>query len=150
VALFVDAAAAQVQQVLGEAHFDLLQFHGDETAGFCRQFGRPYIKAARVRPDIDLLQYARFYGDARGLLLDAYVAGSHGGTGVTFDWNLIPQDLPLPLVLSGGLTPENVAAAVRHVRPWAVDVSSGVESSPGVKDERKMAAFIQGVRDADA
>jgi phosphoribosylanthranilate isomerase len=150
VALFVDPQPAQVEQVMREAHVDLLQFHGDEPAEFCGQFNVPYVKAARVRPDMDLLQYARRYGDARALLLDAYVTGSHGGTGVAFDWNLIPRDLPLPLILSGGLTAQNVAEAIRRVRPWAVDVSTGVETSPGVKDERKMAAFFQGVRDADA
>jgi phosphoribosylanthranilate isomerase len=150
VALFVDPGAAEVEQVLRDVHFDLLQFHGDESPQFCRQFKLPYVKAVRVRSDTDLLQYARLYADARALLLDAFVPGSHGGTGVAFDWSLIPRELPAPVILSGGLKPENVADAIRRVRPWAVDVSSGVESSPGVKDERKMAAFIESVRDADA
>ena len=150
VALFVDPSAAEVEQILRDVHFDLLQFHGDESPQFCRQFKIPYVKAARVRRETDLLQYARLYDDARALLLDAFVPGSHGGTGVVFDWNLIPRELPASLILSGGLKPDNVADAIRRVRPWAVDVSSGVESSPGVKDERKMAAFMQGVRDADA
>ncbi len=150
VALFVNPGAAEVAGILREAHFDLLQFHGDESPEFCRQFKVPYAKAVRVRRDTDLLQYARLYDDARALLLDAYVEGRHGGTGVAFDWDLIPRDLPVPLILSGGLRPDNVADAIRRVRPWAVDVSSGVESSPGVKDERKMAAFIESVRNAVA
>jgi phosphoribosylanthranilate isomerase len=98
---------------------------------------------------VDLLQYASDYSDAKALLLDAYVDGTHGGTGRTFDWNLIPRELPLPIVLSGGLDPGNVADAVRRVRPWAVDVSSGVEAAKGIKDAAKIAAFITGVRNAD-
>ena len=98
---------------------------------------------------MDLLQYAHQYEGARGLLLDAFVEGTHGGTGASFDWELIPPDLPMPVVLSGGLNATNVAAAIRRVRPWAVDVSSGVEAKPGIKDARKMAEFFQGVHDAD-
>jgi phosphoribosylanthranilate isomerase len=113
------------------------------------QFGVPFIKAVRVRPGIDLLQYARDFLHAKALLLDAYVDGTQGGTGQTFDWSLIPRNLPLPVVLSGGLTSDNVSEAVREVRPWAVDVSSGVESSKGIKDAAKIAAFISGVRNAD-
>jgi phosphoribosylanthranilate isomerase len=150
VALFVDPSRAEVERVLGEARFDLLQFHGDEPPEFCRLFGAPYVKAVRVRPGTDLLQYARRYCDARALLLDAYVAGSHGGTGTAFDWGLVPGALPLPVVLSGGLTAENVGGAIRRLHPWAVDVSTGVESSPGIKDESRMAAFLKSVRDADA
>jgi phosphoribosylanthranilate isomerase len=149
VGLFVNPAVDEIRSVLAQARLDLLQFHGDETPQFCRGFGTPYLKALRVRAGSDLLQYARLYGNARGLLLDAYVADAHGGTGVTFDWSLIPRNLPLPVVLSGGLNADNVAGAIRSVRPWAVDVSSGVEASPGVKDAQKMAAFFQGVRDAD-
>lgn len=153
VGLFVDAAANDVHQTLAAARVDLLQFHGDETPVYCRQFGVPYLKALRVRPGLDLLQYARDYHDARALLLDAYVEGTHGGTGATFDWALIPQNLPLPVVLSGGLTPENVTAAVQAVKPWAVDVSSGVEipglANKGIKDAAKIAAFVTGVRNAD-
>ena len=103
----------------------------------------------RVRPGIDLLQYALDFRNAKALLLDAFQEGLHGGTGAVFDWNLIPQALPLPIVLSGGLTPENVTEAVRRVKPWAVDVSSGVELRKGIKDARKIAAFITGVRNAD-
>jgi phosphoribosylanthranilate isomerase len=150
VGLFVDAAADDVRRTLGVARLDLLQFHGEETPAFCRQFGVPYLKAARVRPGLDLLQYARDYHDARALLLDAYVEGTHGGTGATFDWALIPKNLSLPLVLSGGLTPDNVASAIRAVKPWAVDVSSGVESSKGIKSDAKIAAFVTGVHDASS
>lgn len=149
VGLFVNADAAEVERVLVEVPLDLLQFHGEESADYCGRFGRPYIKALRVRAGVDLLQYARQFEAARGLLLDAFVEGTHGGTGTGFDWNLIPADLPLPVVLSGGLSAGNVAAAVRRVRPSAVDVSSGVESAPGLKDAQKMADFFQGVRNAD-
>ena len=149
VALFVDADANEVRAALAEAPAALLQFHGSETADFCRQFQRPYVKAVRMKAGVDLLQYAREYHDAKALLLDNYVEGLHGGSGAAFDWSLIPRGLPLPVILSGGLTPENVMDAVRRVRPSAVDVSSGVESAKGVKDAAKIAAFIKGVRNAD-
>lgn len=149
VGLFVNATAEVVKDTLREVRLDLMQFHGDETPEYCMQFGVPFIKAVRVRPGLDLLQYARDFHHAKALLLDAYVDGTHGGTGQTFDWSLIPRNLPLPVVLSGGLTPDNVSEAVRAVRPWAVDVSSGVESSKGIKDAAKIAAFISGVRNAD-
>jgi len=103
----------------------------------------------RVRPGVDLLQYADDHREARGLLLDAYVEGAHGGTGKSFDWKLIPRSMPLPVILSGGLSPENVTQAVRAVRPWAVDVSSGVEAAPGIKDAARIAEFMSGVRNAD-
>ena len=149
VGLFVNADARDVERVLEQVPLNLLQFHGEEPPQFCDAFRLPFIKAVRVRAGLDLLQYARLYGAARGLLLDAFVAGAHGGTGTVFDWSLIPSRLPLPVILSGGLNPENVGDAIRRVRPWAVDVSSGVEASPGIKDAQKMAAFFQGVRDAD-
>lgn len=149
VGLFVDASAQEVQATLLRAPVNLLQFHGAEPPDFCRQFGLPYMKAVRVRKGVNLLQYASDYSDAKALLLDAYVDGTHGGTGAVFDWNLIPQGLPLPIVLSGGLDPDNVADAVRRVRPWAVDVSSGVEAAKGIKDAAKIVAFITGVRNAD-
>ncbi len=149
VGLFVDAVADEVRQTLAQARVDLLQFHGNESPAYCRQFGVPYLKALRVRAGLDLLQYARDYHDAKALLLDAYVEGTHGGTGATFDWALIPKNLPLPVVLSGGLTPENITAAIQAVRPWAVDVSSGVEFQKGIKDTAKIAAFVTGVRNAD-
>ena len=146
VGLFVNASEAHVGDTLREARLDLLQFHGDETPDECRRHGVPYMKAVRVRPGVDLVKYARDFCDAKALLLDAFVEGVHGGTGRGFDWSLIPRDLPLPVVLSGGLSPENVTEAVKRVRPWAVDVSSGVESSKGIKDAAKIAAFITGVR----
>lgn len=149
VALFVDATAEEVRAALAEAPATLLQFHGSEPPDFCRQFRRPYVKAVRMKAGVDLLQYAREYHDAKALLLDNYVEGLHGGSGVAFDWSLIPRGLPLPVILSGGLTPENVMDAVRRVRPSAVDVSSGVESAKGVKDAARIAAFIKGVRNAD-
>ncbi len=153
VGLFVNATAEVVAQTHALAPVELLQFHGDETPEFCRQVSRhcgvPYLKALRVKPGVDLLQYARDFHDAKGLLLDAYIDGQHGGTGATFDWGLIPENLSLPVVLSGGLTAENVAAAIKTVRPWAVDVSSGVELQKGIKDATKIAAFITGVRNAD-
>lgn len=149
VALFVDARPAEVERVIGEVKPQLLQFHGDETPEFCESFGVPYIKAAKVRQGVDLLQYARHYRGAKGLLLDAFVEGSHGGTGSTFDWALIPDQLPLPLILAGGLHQDNVAEAIRRVHPWAVDVSSGVEAAKGIKDAAKISAFIRGVRNAD-
>lgn len=152
VGLFVNAAPEAVATVLDQVPLDLLQFHGDEAPGYCAAFRRPWIKAARVKPGLDLLEYARAFSGAAGisgLLLDAHVEG-YGGGGQTFDWSLIPPGLPLPVILSGGLHPGNVAEAVRRVRPWAVDVSSGVEAARGVKDMRKIIEFIAGVRDADA
>lgn len=149
VGLFVDAPAQNVRAVLAQVPVSLLQFHGDESPAFCRQFGLPYIKAVRVRAGVDLLQYAQDYHDAKALLLDAFVDGAHGGTGATFDWSLVRERLRLPIVLSGGLTAGNVAKAIRAVHPWAVDVSSGVEAEKGIKDAAKIAAFISGVRDAD-
>jgi phosphoribosylanthranilate isomerase len=149
VGLFVDAGEDEVRAISARAHVGLLQFHGAETPDFCSRFDLPWMKALRVRPGIDLLQYARDFHGAQALLLDAWQEGLHGGTGATFDWALIPPSLPLPVVLSGGLNPDNVAAAVRAVRPWAVDVSSGVEASKGIKDAQKIAAFISGVRDVD-
>jgi phosphoribosylanthranilate isomerase len=148
VGLFVDAGADDVRAVLAAAQLQLIQFHGSETPAFCRQFARPYMKTARVREGVDLLQYAQNFHDARALLLDSYVEGLHGGSGAVFDWSLVPRELPLPVVLSGGLTVENVGEAVRKVRPAAVDVSSGVESAKGIKDARKIAAFIKEARSA--
>lgn len=149
VALFVNPDAAQVAQVIGRVHPALLQFHGEETPGFCAQFGLPFIKACRVAQGIDLLKYLRPFSAASGWLLDAHVE-EYGGIGASFDWSLVPARLERPLVLSGGLTRENVGQAVRRVRPWAVDVSSGVESSKGIKDAAKIAAFIAEVSNADA
>ncbi len=149
VGLFVDATADEVRDVSSRTGVQLIQFHGTESPEFCAEFARPYMKAVRVRPGIDLLQYARDFHGAHALLLDAYQEGLHGGTGATFDWALIPPSLPLPVVLSGGLNPDNVREAVRRVKPWAVDVSSGVEALKGIKDPAKIAAFISGVQDVD-
>ena len=148
VGLFVNADAEVVRATLAAVPLQLLQFHGDETPEYCAAFGVPYLKAVRVRPGVDLLQYSQQFLGARGLLLDAYVEGVRGGTGATFDWALIPYSLPLPVVLSGGLDADNVGAAVQAVRPWAVDVSSGVESAKGIKDAAKIEAFMNGVRNA--
>ena len=148
VGLFVNAEPAFIEQVLRAAPLDLLQFHGDETPADCMRYGRPWIKAVRVNRDTDLLECAADFDAARGLLLDAYVAGVPGGTGERFDWSLIPPHLPRPVVLSGGLTPDNVAEAVRRVRPWAVDVSSGVEAEKGIKDAHKIARFIAKAKEA--
>ena len=149
VGLFVNAEESAINAILQDLPLALLQFHGEESASFCRQFKRPYLKVVRVKPSLDLLQYAADYPDAQGLLLDTYVDGLAGGTGQTFDWDLIPAGLPLPVVLSGGLNPDNVAAAIKHVKPWAVDVSSGVEAAKGIKDAAKIAAFMQGVKNGN-
>ena len=149
VALMVNPASADVEKVIRQVRPALLQFHGDEPPDFCSSFAIPYIKALRVRPETDLLQYARDYVTAKGLLLDAFVEGIEGGTGASFDWTLIPRRFPLPLILAGGLNPDNVTEAISRVHPWAVDVSSGVELEKGIKDAAKIAAFMRGVKDAD-
>jgi phosphoribosylanthranilate isomerase len=149
VALFVNPTAASVRAVLDGAKIDLLQFHGEEDPAFCAGFGIPYLKALRVRKGLNLLECLSPFRGAAGWLLDAYRPDYYGGTGETFDWGVIPAGLERPVVLSGGLTVANVAEAVRRVRPWAVDVSSGVESTRGVKDADRIAAFIEGVRNAD-
>ncbi len=149
VGLFVNPTVDYVREVLAKVPLDVLQFHGEETPEFCRQFGRPYLKAIRVKPGVDLVQCAASYTAAQGLLLDAFVEGTQGGTGESFDWALIPRDLPLPVILSGGLHAGNVAAAIRQVRPYAVDVSSGVEAAKGIKDAAKVAAFINEVKQID-
>jgi phosphoribosylanthranilate isomerase len=148
VALFVNPDAAQVAQVLQRVRPGALQFHGDETPAFCAQFGVPWMKACRVKPGVDLLEYLRPFSGASAWLLDSYVE-AYGGVGESFDWALVPAQLERPLILSGGLAPGNVAGAVRQVRPWGVDVSSGVESAKGIKDAAKIAAFIAEVRNAD-
>ena len=148
VGLFVDAEPAFIESVLQAVPLDLLQFHGDETPADCARFGRPYIKAVRVNRETDLLKCAADFDAACGLLLDAWVPGVPGGTGERFDWTLIPANLPKPVILSGGLTPDNVAEAVQRVHPWAVDVSSGVEISKGIKDAHKIAQFIAKAKDA--
>lgn len=145
VGLFVDATAAEVEQVLTHAAVDLLQFHGDETPEFCRSFKRPYIKALRMQPGVDIAECAQAYSDAQGILLDAWVPGIPGGTGQAFDWNTIP-DLAKPLILAGGLTVDNVQQAIQQTQPWAVDVSGGVEAAKGIKDNALLFEFIQATR----
>ncbi|MCG2576749.1 phosphoribosylanthranilate isomerase [Dechloromonas sp. XY25] len=148
IGLFVNEAPAVVQAACEALPINLLQFHGDEDAAYCRGFSRPYLRAARVRPGLHLVEFARSFPDARGLLLDAFVEG-YGGGGHVFDWTLIPSGLPGYLVLSGGLNADNVGDAIRRVRPVAVDVSSGVEMGKGIKDHAKIAAFVAAVRKAD-
>jgi len=149
VGLFVNPTENEVRSVLQCVPLDVLQFHGEEPAKFCASFGRPYLKAIRVRKGVNLVQYAADYAGAQGLLLDAYVEGTHGGTGESFDWALIPHDLPLPVILSGGLHADNVAEAIMQVRPYAVDVSSGVEAAKGIKDLTRISAFINEVKNID-
>jgi phosphoribosylanthranilate isomerase len=148
VALFVNADAAQIAQVIGRVHPAMLQFHGDETPEFCAQYGLPFVKACRVRAGVDPLAYLQPYARATAWLLDSFVP-EYGGVGESFDWSLAPRERTRPLILSGGLERGNVARAIRAVRPWGVDVSSGVESAKGIKDAGKMAAFIAEVRHAD-
>jgi phosphoribosylanthranilate isomerase len=152
VALFVNPDATQVAQVIGRLRPAMLQFHGDETPQFCGQFGMPYVKACRVKSGVstgvDLLEYLRPFSGAAAWLLDSFVE-AYGGVGESFDWSLVPARRDRPLILSGGLARDNVAEAVRRVRPWGVDVSSGVESAKGIKDAAKIAAFIEEVRNAD-
>lgn len=145
VGLFVDASADEVEKVLDRVKLDLLQFHGHESKAFCESFRAPYIKAIRVRPETNLVQYAADFSSAKALLLDAYQEGVAGGTGTTFDWDLIPGNLQKPIILAGGLNPLNVAEAIRRTRPYAVDVSGGVEREKGIKDEEKVSSFIREV-----
>ena len=147
VALFVNPDAAQVAQVIGRVRPAMLQFHGEESPEFCGQFGVPYIKACRVKPGLDLLEYLRPFSRAAAWLFDSHVP-EYGGVGESFDWALVPVT-ERSVILSGGLSQANVAAAIRRVRPWGVDVSSGVESAKGIKDAAKIAAFIAEVRNAD-
>jgi phosphoribosylanthranilate isomerase len=148
VALFVNPDAAQVAQVIGRVRPAMLQFHGEEAPDFCAQFGMPFVKACRVKPGVDALEYLRPFSRAAAWLFDSYVA-EYGGVGERFDWSLLPASRAKPVILSGGLERGNVAEAVRDVRPWGVDVSSGVESAKGIKDAAKIAAFIAEVRNAD-
>ena len=148
VALFVNPDAPQVAQVIGRVKPSLLQFHGEETPQFCGQFGLPYVKACRMKPGVAALEYLRAFSGAAAWLLDSHVA-EYGGVGESFDWSLVPAQRERPVILSGGLSRDNVAEAIRRVRPWGVDVSSGVESAKGLKDAGKIAAFIAEVRNAD-
>ena len=149
VALFVDEREPRIREVLAQVSIDCIQFHGDETAAECRIYGKPYMKAVRMQAGIDIAGIAAQYSDATGLLLDAYLPGAKGGTGNCFDWQLIPRQCSLPIVLAGGLAPDNARQAVQSVHPYALDVSSGVEMEKGIKDAAKMAAFLKEVNEGD-
>jgi len=146
VGLFVDIERDELQRILASVPLDLLQFHGDESAEQCEGLARPYIKALRVKAGDDIAAHVGRYPGAKGVLLDTYVEGVPGGTGEAFDWSLVPEGLSKPVILAGGLHPDNVAAAVAQVRPYAVDVSGGVEASKGIKDAEKIGAFIRAAR----
>jgi phosphoribosylanthranilate isomerase len=149
VGLFVDASRESVAEILNAIPLDLLQFHGEENAAACSGHGRPWIKAIRMQASVDLEQQLHHYTEAAGLLLDTYQAGVPGGTGQTFDWDRIPREMASRIILAGGLDPHNVEQAIRQVRPYAVDVSGGVEAAKGIKDADKIAAFIAGVNRGD-
>jgi phosphoribosylanthranilate isomerase len=146
VGLFVDMPRETLQALLREVPLDLLQFHGDESPTDCEGFARPYIKALRVRADQDVARMMAPYSGACGILLDTFVEGVPGGTGAAFDWSLVPREAGKPIILAGGLTPDNVAQAIAQVRPYAVDVSGGVEAAKGIKDAGKVKAFLQAVQ----
>ncbi|MCE9660853.1 MAG: phosphoribosylanthranilate isomerase [Burkholderiales bacterium] len=148
VGLFVNADAAKLAAAVAAIPTLVLQFHGDETPAQCAAAGRPFLKAARMAPGLDLLNFSRRFSGAQGLLLDAHVE-AFGGSGKVFDWSLVPRGVPHRLVLSGGLHAGNVGSGIREIRPWAVDVSSGVESTRGVKDAAAIHAFCDAVREAD-
>jgi phosphoribosylanthranilate isomerase len=148
VGLFVNADPTLIEEVIRSGLVNVLQFHGDETPDFCRQFKFPYIKAVAVSSSVDLLQYAKDFYDAEALLLDASHEYLKGGTGQTFDWNLIPHSLSKPIVLAGGLNVDNVKEAINQVKPYAVDISGGVEDSKGIKNSLKIQAFIKETQDA--
>lgn len=149
VALFVNAPAEQVQQLIEQAKIDTIQFHGDEPAEFCQQFTRPYYKAIRMHPDLDLHSEIEKYASASAVLLDAYHSDKAGGTGEVFDWERIPNNIDMPVILAGGLKPANAKEAALAVQPYALDVSSGVEVSPGKKSSEKIYDFIKAVSEAD-
>ncbi|MDP9534040.1 phosphoribosylanthranilate isomerase [Pseudomonas protegens] len=146
VGLFVNASRCELGEILDAVPLDLLQFHGDESAADCEGYHRPYIKALRVKTGDDVAAACLAYPRASGILLDTYVEGVPGGTGEAFDWSLVPQGLSKPIILAGGLSAQNVAEAIARVRPYAVDVSGGVEQSKGIKDPAKIQAFMQAVR----
>jgi phosphoribosylanthranilate isomerase len=148
VGLFVNASRCEINEILDAVALDALQFHGDETPAQCEGFHRPWFKALRVGGDEDVAGQVARYVNASGILLDTFVAGVPGGTGERFDWSLIPPGLTKPLILAGGLTAENVQQAIAEVRPYAVDVSGGVEASKGIKDAAKVQAFVERVRSA--
>ncbi|MNS10778.1 N-(5'-phosphoribosyl)anthranilate isomerase [compost metagenome] len=148
VGLFVNASRCELNEILEVVPLDLLQFHGDETPQDCEGYHRPWIKALRVRPGDDLEAACQLYAGARGILLDTYVPGVPGGTGEAFDWSLVPARLSKPIILAGGLSADNVGQAIAQVRPYAVDVSGGVEQAKGIKDAAKIEAFMRAVKQA--
>ena len=150
VAVFVNPTQEEVETVIRESGVSLLQFHGDEAPEFCSGFSLPYIKAARIKPGLDLIKYLSPHAGAKAWMLDAYHEDLWGGTGGVFDWSLVPRAAARPIILSGGLTADNVANALRRVRPYAVDVSTGVEASKGIKDAAKIAAFIGALKREDS
>lgn len=150
VGLFVNASADDVRQVIAATGLDCLQFHGDETADYCAQFNLPYYKAIRVKPGVNLIQCELDFASAVALLLDTFSEKAVGGTGEAFDWSLIPVEMQKPLILAGGLNPQNVAEAISQVQPYAVDVSGGVEAEKGIKSPQKIAALMQQVVQCDA
>ena len=149
VGLFVNAKQTEIEAVMSKVRLDILQYHGDETTSDCQQINLPYYKAIRVKADTNLLQYEAEFKSAKALLLDTFSEAAVGGTGQVFDWGLIPKNLSKPVILAGGLTVENIASAIQQVRPYAVDVSGGVEQNKGIKDAAKIAAFMRGVSNAD-
>ena len=150
VGVFVNPNPREIEAVVEDSPVDLLQFHGEEPPELCAGAGKPYVKAVRVRDRDDIVEAAARYTGARALLLDAHHDALWGGTGSSFDWNVVPDDVGRPIVLAGGLTPDNVAGAIRAVRPFAVDVSGGVESAPGEKDARSMERFMKEVASAES
>lgn len=150
VGLFVNASAKEVREAIVTAGLDCLQFHGDESADYCAQFNLPYYKAIRVKPGVNLIQCELDFASATALLLDTYSEKAVGGTGEAFDWSVIPGGMQKPLVLAGGLNPENVTQAMHQVHPYALDVSGGVEAEKGIKSAQKIAAFMQQVMQCDA
>ncbi len=150
VGLFVDAEESAIRQILAELPLDILQFHGDESAEECRCYARPYIKAVKMHASVDLNRVMKKYHDASAILLDTYVEGVAGGTGQVFDWDRLPAEMAMPVILAGGLSPANVAGAIEKVRPYAVDVSGGVEQGRGIKSPEKMKAFIREVDNAQS
>ena len=149
VGLFVNPSAETVSAVLDAVPLGLLQFHGAETNADCKKFGVPFIKSIAISDDVDVLSRMQGYPDASGFILDAWQPQTHGGGGEAFDWERVPEHSPAPVILAGGLTPENVALAIRSTSPYAVDVSSGVESAKGIKSAEKIAAFMKGVENSD-
>lgn len=147
VGLFVNAAAEEINRILQQVPLHVLQFHGDEDLDYCEQFARPYMKALRMKPGLDVEAQIAAYPTASGILLDAYRPGVPGGTGETFDWARVPTASSSPLILAGGLEPGNVKQAIEATRPYAVDVSGGVELTPGKKDSEKIVAFVQNAKD---